>query len=115
MRQGLPLDAVAADLDAGAAQGEPGLAVAVGAVVALGDLLDQREQPLVAGGPLRALPGFAVVVGGRRHVQGLADRLDPEARAVLVDERAHFVRSWSSSVAKNTLAAFKISLARLSS
>ena len=59
--------------------------------------------------------GGAVVVRGRRHAQGPADRLDPEARAMLVDERSHFVRSGSSSVAKNTEAAFKISFARRSS
>jgi hypothetical protein len=32
-----------------------------------------------------------------------------------IDKRGHFVRSWSSSVAKNTDAAFKISFARRSS
>jgi hypothetical protein len=34
-------------------------------------------------------------------VQGLTDGLDPEARAVLIDIRAHLVRSGSSSLAKN--------------
>ena len=43
--------------------------------------------------------------GARRP--GPADRLDTEALAMLVDERAHFGRSASSSVAKNTLAAFE--------
>jgi hypothetical protein len=75
-------------------------------------LIDLSQQSLVRDGPRRALPGGALVEGGRRHAQGPADRLDPEARAVLVDKRAHFGRSWSSSVAKNTDAAFRISFAR---
>ena len=56
-----------------------------------------------------------LVVGGHRHAQRLADRLDPEAVAVLVDVAAHFGRSGSSSLAKNTLADFRISFARRSS
>ena len=63
----------------------------------------------------RAPAAGALVVGGRRHAQGPADRLDPEALAMLVDERAHFGRCGSSSPAKNTDAAFKISFARRSS
>jgi hypothetical protein len=46
---------------------------------------------------------------------GPADRLDSEALAVLIDERAHFGRSGSSSLAKNTLADLRISFARRSS
>jgi hypothetical protein len=42
-----PFDPIAADLDAGALERQPCLAVAVGAVVALGDLLDEPAQPLV--------------------------------------------------------------------
>jgi hypothetical protein len=38
---------------------------------------------------------------GRRHAQGPADRLDPEALAMLLDIRAHLVRSLSSSLAKH--------------
>src|ERR1035437_9968137 len=56
-----------------------------------------------------------VVVRGRRHAQGLTDRLDPEVLAALVDERAHFGRSVSSSRAKNSEADFKISFALRSS
>jgi hypothetical protein len=56
-----------------------------------------------------------VVVGGRRHAQGPADRLDPEAPAMLIDVAAHFVRSGSSSLAKNTDADLRISFARRSS
>jgi hypothetical protein len=53
-------------------------------------------------------PRDHAVVGGRRHAQG-ADRLDPEAAAVLLHVAAHFVRSGSSSLAKNTEANFRIS------
>src|SRR5205807_2273765 len=63
---------------------------------------------------LERSPEGALVVGGRRHAQGAADRLDPEALAVLLDERAHFGRCGSSSPAKNTLADFRISFARRS-
>ena len=45
----------------------------------------------------------------------LADRLNPEAATVLVDVAAHFGRSGSSSLAKNTYADFKISFARRNS
>src|SRR5204863_6138743 len=89
--------------------------VAVGVVVRGVQLADPREQPLVLDRARRAAAARPPVVGGRRHVQGLADRLDPEVLALLVDERAHLGRSGSSSFAKNTLAAFKISFARRSS
>ena len=89
--------------------------VAVGVVVGRVQLADDAEQPLVLHGPGRARPAGALVVGGRRHVQDPADRLDAEAAAVLIDERAHFGRSASSSVAKNTDAALRISFAWRSS
>src|SRR5829696_8684898 len=110
-----PLDAAAADLLAGAPQRAPHPPGAVGEVVARVDPPDQLEQPLVLDRTSRALAATTLVVGGRRHVQGLADRLDPEAPALFVDERAHLGRWGSSSLAKNTLAAFKISFARRSS
>jgi len=78
-------------------------------------LPDPAEQALVLDRAPAARAAAAVVVGGRRHAQHPADRLDAEAIAILVDERAHFGRSASSSIAKNTLAAFKISFARRSS
>src|SRR3954470_23209804 len=109
------LDPVAADRDAVTAQHQPRSPVAVGVVVGGVDALDLPEQPLVLDGSPGALAGGALVVGGRRHVQGPADRLDAEAAAVLVDEAAHFGRSASSSVAKNTDAALRISFARRSS
>ncbi len=99
----------------GAHQRLPGAPVAVGLVVFLVRRSDPRQQPLVLDLPGRALAGGALVVGGRRHVQGLADGLDAEAATMLVDVAAHFGRSGSSSLAKNTLADFKISFALRSS
>jgi hypothetical protein len=51
-----------------------------------------REQPLVLGRASRPLTAGPPVVRRRRHVQGPANELDPEALAVRVDERAHFGR-----------------------
>lgn len=110
-----PPDAVAAHGLPGPEQRFPHAPVPVRVVVGGVNLLDQREQALILNDPLRALAGGALVVRGRRHAQGLADRLDPKATAMPVDERGHFVRSWSSSVAKNTDAALRISFARRSS
>jgi len=110
-----PLDPAAADLLTGPPKRLPHPPGAVGQVVALMDLPDQLEQPLVLDPTGRALPARALVVRGRRHAQGHADRLDPEAAALLVDEHAHLGRCGSSSPAKNTLAAFKISFVRRSS
>src|SRR3954447_6943368 len=109
------LTPVAADRDAVTAQRQPRSPVAVGVVVGGVDALDLPEQPLGLDGSPGALAGGALVVGGRRHVQDPADRLDAEAAAVLVDEAAHLGRSASSSVAKNTDAALRISFARRSS
>jgi hypothetical protein len=78
-------------------------------------LPDPAEQPLVLDRTSGALTASPLVVGGHRHAQRLADRLDPEAATVLVDVAAHFGRSGSSSLAKNTEADFKISFARRNS
>jgi len=78
-------------------------------------LPDPREQPLVFNCPLGPAAAGALVIRRRRHAQGQADRLDPEATAMLIDVAAHFGRSGSSSLAKNTDADFKISFARRSS
>ena len=110
-----PLDAVAASVDALALERQPRPPVAVAVVVGAMQALDAIKQPLVPEGPCGSGARGAVVVGGRRHVQGPADRLDAEAAAVLVDIAAHFGRSASSSVAKNTDAALRISFARRSS
>ena len=76
----------AADLLAGALQRLPHAPVAVGVVVGRVHLADPLEQPLVLDRARRALAAGALVVGGRRHAQGPADRLDAEAAAMLVDE-----------------------------
>jgi len=109
------LHLTARGLLAGPQQRFPGASVAVGLVVGPMDLPDSPEQPLVGDGPRRRLGLGAGVEGRRRHVQGVADGLDAEAAAVLVDVAAHLVRSSSSSLAKNTEADFKISFARRSS
>src|SRR5207245_2070926 len=93
----------------------PGPPVTVGLVVVLVRLSDHGEQPLILEGSWRASTMAALVVGGRRHAQGLADRLDTEAAAMLVDVAAHLVRSVSCSLAKNTEADLRISFARRSS
>src|SRR5215207_9688006 len=87
----------------------------VGVVVGRVQLADPGEQPLVLDRSRRPAAAGALVVRGRRHAQGPTDRLDPEAATVLVDVAAHFGRSGSSSLAKNTLADFRISFARRSS
>ena len=92
----------------------PSTSLALNSVLGV-QLLDPRQQPLIFDGALRALAAGALVEGGRRHVQDPADRLDAKAHALLIDERAHVVRSASSSLAKNTEAAFKISSALRSS
>jgi hypothetical protein len=110
-----PLNAAARDRLAGAHECLPHPPVAVGVVVGRVELADALEQPLVLDGSGTTLAAGALEVGGRRHAQNPADRLDPEALAIGVDERAHFGRSGSSSLAKNTDADFRISFARRSS
>ena len=110
-----PLHAITADRDAVTPQRQPGPPVAVGVVVGAVDALELLEQPLVLDRAPRPLAAGAVVVRGRRHAQDPADRLDAEAAAMAIDETAHFGRSASSSVAKNTDAALRISFARRNS
>jgi hypothetical protein len=110
-----PLHTATAGLLAGTQQRLPHPSGAVCAVVVLVQIPDHAEQPLVLERPGRALTGGTLVVRGRRHAQHPTDRLDPEARAVLLDKRAHFRRCGSSSPAKNTDAALGISFARRSS
>jgi hypothetical protein len=110
-----PLDAATADWFADPPQRLAHAPRSVGVGVGRVKLADPVQQPLVLDRSARASAGLAVVIGGRRHVQGPADRLDPEATAVPVDIAAHFGRSGSSSLAKNTLADFRISFARRSS
>ena len=110
-----PLYLATRHLLAGAAKRLPHPPIAVGVVVGRVQLPDPAEQPLVFDRPLGAATLASFVVRGHRHAQRGADRLDPVAAAMLVDVAAHFGRSGSSSLAKNTLADFKISFARRSS
>src|SRR5436309_13673576 len=93
----------------------PGPPVAIGLVVGFVDLADPLHQPLILNRSSRRWRLPAVVIGGSRHVQGPADRLDAEAITMRINKRGHFGRSASSSVAKNTLAALRISFARRNS
>jgi hypothetical protein len=78
--------------------------------------LDRRRGRRVADRPSRWWPGPVGVVAARGDLQLLADRLDPEAPLVFVDELdAHFSRRSSSAWAKNADAVFKTSFARRSS
>jgi hypothetical protein len=86
----------------------------MGAVVGLMDAANALDEPGVLDRPSRRRPGLARVVGARRDAERPADRLDPEAIAMRVDEAHLFGRVGSSSVAK-ALAAFRISFARRSS
>jgi hypothetical protein len=58
----------------------------------------------------RALGSAATVlpIGRRRHLEFPTARLDPEARAMLVDERAHLGRGLAEFACEGTLAAFRI-------
>jgi len=84
-------------------------------------LFDVREQlgiPLgTRAAQLRiALLSNASPITRRADLQHLADRLDPEGLPMFVDEGSQLLcRRSSSAWAKNTLASFKISLARRSS
>src|SRR5712691_2270016 len=110
-----PLNSAAADLLAGAQERLPHPPGAVREVVAPVQLADQLEQPVVLDLARGPLPGRTPVIRRRRHAQGPANRLDPEALALLIDEHAHLGRCGSSSPAKTTDAAFRISFVRRSS
>jgi len=80
-------------------------------------LISRSTVQRATGSPARfsAIHTRRLVIGRGRHLQGPADRLDPEMTATLVDERGHFGRSGSSSFAETTDADFKLSFARRSS
>src|SRR4051794_20122868 len=80
-----PLDPATADLLAFPHKRLPHPTGAVGVVVGSVQLADPAEQPLVLEPASREPTTGALVVAGRRHAQGPADRLDPEAHAVLID------------------------------
>src|SRR5680860_190797 len=102
------LDRAVGDRLAAAQQLLPGAPRAVGLVVAGVDELDLSEQALVLDPAGRAAPSSPLVVGGGRHLEDAADRLDPEAVAMFVDEHAHLGRGGSSSLAKKTEATWAI-------
>src|SRR4051794_586926 len=111
-----PLDAVATHRDPPPPQRQLQLAVAVGLEVLGLDLADRGQQHVVADRALRAPPGRALVVGRARHPERAADELDGQAGGLLLgDEGADLRRVPSSSLAKNTDAALRISLALRSS
>ena len=72
-------------------------------------------RPSAVGPTGRGLSRRAVAAGGEEALhcrsQDTADELDPEAIPVLVDEPDHLGQGRSSSFAKNTLAALRISFA----
>ncbi len=70
-----------------------------------------RQRGAFSQASQEGLPGAPV---GGRHAQDPADGLDPEVILALLDECAHFDQSGPSSLAKNTLADFKISFSRRS-
>src|SRR3954470_22839779 len=79
-------------------------------------LPDRGEQLLVADLARRAPAARALVVRRARDPEGAANELDGETERLLgFDEGAHLRGVPSSSFAKNTLAAFRISFACLSS
>lgn len=98
-----------------ALQLSPHLAGAVDGVVRLVDAGDLGFQSFVAKLPGRRGPAEVSVVGGRGDGQDGTHRLDPEILLVLGDKRGHLFCLRSSSAPKEAAAAFKISLARLSS
>ena len=116
-----PGDLVPADVVPGAAGGLPQLAGTVDPVVVLPQLAVSCGPSAASRcGPGRRWPGLGRVVGARsdlhlRRGRMVHDRLDPEARAVGVDERDYLLCWRSSSAPKKLAARFRISLARFSS
>src|SRR5680860_513517 len=107
-----PLNRAAGDPDPLVAEFVPDLELAVDAARGSVDASDLGEQGSSAPGSRGRWSYASRPIGARRDLDLPTERLDPEAVTVRIDERAHFRRGWSSSRAKNTLAAFKISLER---
>jgi hypothetical protein len=70
------------------------------------------DEPFATQAPDGCGSPAAGVVGRDRQVQFPAHRLDPEVVAEVIDHRVGLVPGWSSSFAKNTEAALRISFAR---
>ena len=115
------LDRAARHRDALAAELPPDLAGTVDLHVGLPNTLDVGQQGRIALRTRRqqlgiAGPGHVSPVGRWGNLQCPANRLDPKAAAMLVDEGPHNLKRRSSSAwAKNALASRKISLALRSS
>lgn len=90
----------------------PGPVGLPGRVIEPPDMPDELFVVLLPGG-LR--PSAAGIERRDRQVQFPAYGLDPEVVAEVIDHRVGLVRGWSSSLAKNTEAAFRISFARRNS
>ena len=103
------------DRDVLAPELPPHLPGAVGFEVLVVDLAQPQLQRFIAHPPRRRLPAAGGVVRRPGDLQLAADRLDPEALAVGVDDAGHFGSRGSSSRAKKAEAAWRISLARRSS
>src|SRR3990172_5799420 len=110
-----PGDLVPADRGALAAERTPELARAIDGVVPAVDAADVELERRVPAVTSRGWPGAGGVVARWGDLQGLADRLDPEGDALLVDEGGHFADRRSNSAPKKAAAALRISLARRSS
>src|SRR5690606_12880132 len=112
---------VTADLPPLAAQEGMHLPSPVDAVVLRMQPGDLRDEQLVSQASGRWQASFRGTISARGdeptncRAQHPADGLDPELIPMLVDEADHLVVGRSSSLAKNTLAALRISLARRSS
>lgn len=93
------------------------LPAAVDAVVLRVQPGDLRDEEVVTQLTCRrgTADGGAVTAGGEEALhcrsEDAADELDPETTPVLVDEPDHLGQGRSSSFAKNTLAALRISFA----
>ncbi|MNX85066.1 hypothetical protein D3C86_1168920 [compost metagenome] len=97
-----PLDGATGHRNAITVQLLPDLVGAIDLHVGLPDALDMRDQNIVTPGSGTAQGGIAPLrrvtpIARRGDPQHLADRLDPEAVAVLVDEGSHHFNRRSSS------------------
>src|SRR3954452_14048452 len=107
-----PLDAVTTALDPPPSEREVQLAVAVGLEVLGVHRADRRDELLVGDRAGRPPAGGALVLRRAPLPERAADEIDGEASRLLrLDEGAHLRGVPSSSLAKNTDAALRISLA----
>jgi hypothetical protein len=112
-----PLHAITAHvLDARPSERQVQLAIPIGLEVGCVQLADRRDQLLVAQHARGTPAARALIVRRARDPEGAADELDGETeRLLLFDEAAHLRGVPSSSFAKYTLAARRISFACRSS